>query len=167
MHNSSFLAFHRILLLTLLNLNFDLKWLRTNKIIPQSYFQDHFEYPMWISYNLKMVEFRTNLLPKSGFRVQEVEWIQNASKLLWHKAKAIKDHILRLYWDLDVVFHVQLDFHSISSHFSFNYVKPQFWSKKTPDKENDTKFLFSRPFRVSDVNFVQFEDGRISYELAP
>ena len=63
MHNSSFLAIQCISLSARLNLNFDPKWLRTKKIMQHSYYQDRFEYPMWISYNLKMVEFRTNLLP--------------------------------------------------------------------------------------------------------
>ena len=104
MHNSSFLAFLRSPLSTLLYLNFDPKWLRTKKIIKDSYFQDRFEYPMWISYDLKKVEFRTYLLPKSGFRVHEVKRIQNACILLRHESKSIKDHILCLLWDLHVVF---------------------------------------------------------------
>ena len=86
---------------TLLYLNFDPRWLRTKKITKDSYFQDRFEFPMWISSNLKIVEFRTYLLPKSGFRVHEVKRIQNASILLWHKSKSIKDHILCLFWGLD------------------------------------------------------------------
>ena len=104
MHNSSFLAFKCISLSTRLNHNFGPRWLRTKKIIQHSYYWDHFERPMWISYNLKMVEFRTNLLPRWEFKVHEVERIQNASKLLWHNAKAIKDHISWLFLDLDVVF---------------------------------------------------------------
>ena len=60
---------------------------------------------MRISYNLKMVKFRNNLLPKSGFTVHEVERIQNASKLLRYNGKAIKDHISWLFLDLDVILH--------------------------------------------------------------
>ena len=127
-HNSSFIALHRISLSSLLSLNFDPKWLRNKKITKHSCFENCFVCLMWISYNLKMVEFHTNLLPKSGLRLHEVERIQNASKLLWHKAKAIKDHISRSFWDLDVVLHAQFEFSSIPMHFSFNLVKPQFLS---------------------------------------
>ena len=155
-HNSSFLGFQCIYVSTRLNHNFDPRWLRTKKIIQHSYYLGHFECPMWISFNLKMVEFRTNLLPKLGFRVDEFKRIQIAFKLLWPKPKAMKDHILRLFSDLDVVLHAQFEVHCITSHFSFNSVKPQFWSKMTQDQENNTTFLLSRPFRVSHVNFVQF-----------
>ena len=126
MHNSSFLAFQCISLSTRLNLNFDPRCVRTKKIIQHFYYQDHFKCPMRISYNLKMVDFRTNLLPKSEFRVHEVERIQNTSKLLCHKAKEINDHISCLFLDLYVVFHAQFEFPRIPMHLCFNSVKPQF-----------------------------------------
>ena len=74
-----------------------------------------------------MVEFRTNLLPKSGFRVHEDERIQNVSKLLCHKAKAINDHMSRLFWDLDIVLHAQFEFPiaiqciSLSTRLNLNF----------------------------------------------
>jgi len=37
----------------------------------------------------------------------------------------------------------------------------------TSDHENNQTLVFLRPFSVSHVNFVQFEDGQISHELAP
>ena len=116
---------------------------------------------MWFSYNLKMVEFRTNLLPRWGFKVHEVERIENASKLLWHNAKAIKDHISRSILDLDVVLNAQLEFPSNPMHFSFNSVKPQFWSQMTPSQENNTIFVLLRPFEYpiwisSNLKMVEF-----------
>ena len=104
MHNSSFLAFHGSPLSTLLFLYFDPKWLRTKKIIKDSYFQGRSEFPMSITSNLKIMEFRTYFLSKSGFRVYEVKRIHSSFILLWHKSKSIKDHILCFLWDLHVVF---------------------------------------------------------------
>ena len=167
MHNSSFLAFQCISISTRWNLNFDPKWLRTERKIKHSYYLDHFGCPMWISYNLKMFEFHTNLLPKSRFRVYEVERIQNASKLLCLQAKAINDHSWRLFWDLDVVLHAQFEFPSNSMQISLNSIKPQFWSWMTLDQENNSTILLLRPFWTSHVNFVQLEDGRILYSHHP